>query len=162
QEGYGGRGRGRGGDRGGRDGGAYRQNVDRDNYGSSGDHRDLRNGSGVVGSGQLPAQTSSLTSSLAAIVVWISSIPSVICRATALLNRVPQDKDLGDFSGEESHVGINSNESTDFNTNMEKNFGYHFSALHAEVQIEEKSTTVDVHGVNDIKTNTSTADQRFL
>ncbi|GKD01889.1 hypothetical protein Tco_1172163, partial [Tanacetum coccineum] len=34
QEGYGGRGRGRGGDRGGRDGGAYRQNVDRDNYGS--------------------------------------------------------------------------------------------------------------------------------
>ncbi|GJR07869.1 argonaute 2-like protein [Tanacetum coccineum] len=65
QEGYGGRGRGRGGDRGGRDGGAYRQNVDRDNYGSSGDHRDLRNGSGVVGSGQLPAQTSSLTSSLA-------------------------------------------------------------------------------------------------
>ncbi|GJX46500.1 copia protein [Tanacetum coccineum] len=69
------------------------------------------------------------------------------------------NRDLGDFSGEESHVGINSNESRDFNTNMEKNFGYHFSALHAEVQIEEESTSVVVHGVNDIRTNKPTADK---
>nr|GEU48504.1 protein argonaute 2-like [Tanacetum cinerariifolium] len=72
QEAYGGRGRGRGG----RDGGAYR---DRDNYGSSGDHRDVIDG--VVGSGQLLAQTSSLTSSLADLQIQepnVSSPPSPV------------------------------------------------------------------------------------
>nr|GEX65325.1 RNA-directed DNA polymerase, eukaryota [Tanacetum cinerariifolium] len=64
--------------------------------------------------------------------------------------------DLDVFSSEESHVGINSNESRDFN--MEKNFGYNFSALHAKVQIKEESKLVAVHGVNDIRTNKPTAD----
>ncbi|GKC67933.1 cytochrome P450 [Tanacetum coccineum] len=69
------------------------------------------------------------------------------------------NRDLGDFFGEESFVGINSNESRDFNTNMEKNFGYYFSALLAEVQIEEESTSVAVHGVNNIRTNKPTANK---